>query len=160
MLINKVSKLFSDAVDFRVQASIVDSSVEDMGDLFNFLFNKKESCFDKKYEMSQSMYLFLAKFGGTEGIINYLKTSYGAVTINIDNKKSIHYRKEENANRGKGIIADKDDIQWRQNQFGTNDFPEFKTMSTLDLIWEAFGDKMLKILIVASVLSIIVDVGV
>lgn len=93
--------------------------------------------------MSQSTYLFLEKFKGVEGLIKYLKTSYGKTKLLQFNEESIHYRKTtviQDAKDTKGILADPKDLDWRRNSFGSNLFPSFKTKSVSDLIWLAFSD--------------------
>jgi len=51
------------------------------------------------------------------------------------------------------------DIEWRKRLYGTNNFPTFKIKSVASLISEAFGDSMLKILVVASILSILIEIS-
>ena len=63
--------------------------------------------------------------------------------------------KENTSDLVKGIVGDKEDIKWRQEEFGTNEYPSKSTKSVMSLIIEQFSDNTLKILIAASILCIV-----
>ena len=69
----------------------------------------------------------MKKFGGNEGLIKFLKSSFDEIKLlNQPNRgkiKKINKRIEfEDTKRG--IPADADDIKWRIKQFGKNIYPQ------------------------------------
>lgn len=88
-----------------------DPRPEDLCDLFNFAFTKKNSCFSKdKYTTSQSVYLFIQKFGGNQGLIKYLKSSFDEIKLtnqpNRGKESRNIYRKVDFIDKKRGITAD------------------------------------------------------
>ncbi|EGD82982.1 P-type ATPase [Salpingoeca rosetta] len=76
-------------------------------------------------------------FGGIEGLAKKLLTDLAA-----------------------GITATEDDIERRTSVFGTNTTPEVRPKTLLELMWEAFQDPILIILMVAAVLSVVLNITV
>lgn len=105
-----------------------DPRPEDLCDLFNFAFTKKNSCFAKdKYTTSQSVYLFLQKFGGNQGLIKYLKSSFDDIKLlnqpNRCKESTKVQRKVDFLDKKRGITADREDKKWRVKHFGKNIYP-------------------------------------
>ena len=82
-------------------------SPEDLGDLFNFEFNKPNSYKNYSnpgevsadgYNSKQSIYLFITKFESIDGLISKLKSSKN------------------------GLKDDEADLEWRQARYGKNIF--------------------------------------
>eukprot|EP00850_Spirogloea_muscicola_P010009 SM000057S18439 [mRNA] locus=s57:592183:598957:+ [translate_table: standard] len=78
---------------------------------------------------------YLSEMGGPEGICRGLQ---------VDTKS--------------GISGSKDDIQLRQDVFGTNTFPEKQQKSFLGFVWDAMQDVTLLILAVCAVTSLAVGI--
>lgn len=104
-----------------------DPEPEDLCDLFNFAFTKKNSCFKSDSHISQSMYLFLHKFKGNKGLIKFLKSSFDGVRLLTFRNDSIHFREMKKVSFNddiRGILGDETDIKWRQEKYGVNHYPQ------------------------------------
>lgn len=107
---------------------LTDPMPEDLCDLFNFSFNKPNSCFIKDLNLSQSNFLFIEKFGGNEGLIRYLKSSFDNVPYltNVP-RDSRHHRAKKKVifDETRGIKDDDEiDKQFRIETYGQNYFPK------------------------------------
>ena len=58
-----------------------------------------------------------------------------------------------------GIRATDEDIQYRTQKFGSNQFPYGEAPSILELIAQCFSDYMLKILLAAAIVSVIIGIS-
>ena len=131
-----------------------------MGDLFNFKFNQSHSCFKKEIGqlgITQSTYLFLEKFKGIEGMIYYLKSSFGSIKMKTNLRMSQKVAIQNIGMRTYGIQNDKEDKKWRIKQYGTNHYPHKKPRGILVLIYDGLQEGMIKILMATSILSMIVE---
>ncbi len=53
-----------------------------------------------------------------------------------------------------------EDLETRKAAFGTNEKPEVEVSSYCSLLWDALGDFMLRVLVVAAIISIVLEVAV
>jgi magnesium-transporting ATPase (P-type) len=90
--------------------------------------------------MTYSTYLFLEKFGGTQGLLRCLKTQFCA-----QRKSGVE-----------GIETDLAGItRERVNDYGANVYPKKQVQSLASLVSKQLGDKLMKLLIAASLLALI-----
>lgn len=137
-------------------------STADLADLFNFKFNQSHSCFKKEMGqlgITQSTYLFLEKFKGIEGLIYFLKSSYGNIKMktNLRVSQKVPSFAKFVGQPTYGILDDKEDKKWRVKVYGTNKYPHKKTRGIFHLIYDGLRDQMIKILMATSILSMIVE---
>lgn len=116
-------------------------SPEDLGDLFNFEFNKSNSYSQRydpnastvnDYNKKQSIFLFITKFESIDGLIKKLNSS------------------------ANGLKEGDVDLENRREKYGRNEFDHRQIKSIMARCMESANDNMLKILFFGSIVSIVI----
>ena len=118
-----------EAAAFKQSASVFDH---------NFLFDSDDlSYLMSHFQEEQTAISILAQMGGVEGISYALRT-------------------DMSMGLGKDEVDDGDAFEFRRNKFGTNKVTEKPPTPFWQFCWDELGDEMLRVLIIAGLVSIIV----
>ena len=112
---------------------------------------------------SQSVYLFIQKFKGNQGLIKYLKSSFDDIKLlNQPNRgkasKNIQ-RKLDFVSKKRGISADAEDKKWRIKQFGRNVYPQPRSFEIGTLLNEVHAGLIMRVLLVCAICHLILEIA-
>ena len=106
--------------------------------------------------MSKSMYLFLDKFKGQEGLLKSVNSEYCTNRKSgLKTKKRIPPALKDFKHCVRCKTMCENDYKCNQAKYGNNEYPIKRTQTRYDLFMKGLSDQTLKILMAVSVLSII-----
>jgi len=112
-----IAKTLKKSYYAEVNEFTIDPQTSDLSDLFNYDFNEPNSCFKEFKEgspITQSQYIFLEKFRGVQGLIQFLKSGFGSIRLYDIPNDAPYWRSAVTHQETKGIYGSAADIEFRE----------------------------------------------